>query len=162
MFEHITGEDYKSEKLLCVRLPIRPRTVGELRLIRFWLHAISDTCFQHVTFYRLFNPEFLELLLPLTYSPSVQFRADELMAFRYNCPLPPLAYGPLIRARAVEFSVNGPFYDLLQLVCTFVVPPRQVEADISGSCSYADREHLLYKVGHPISVLVSNYKNEIE
>jgi hypothetical protein len=97
--------------------------VEELRLIRFWLRAISQTCFQRVTSYRLFSPELIQQLFPApVYSHAIQFRAAELFTF-YD--LPPLAYGPLVCARAVKFYGYYPFPDLLHLVCTFAVAPQK-------------------------------------
>jgi hypothetical protein len=111
-----------------VRLPVKPQSVADLRLIRFWLRTISQTCFQRVAFYTLFHPMFLGLFFPGP-SPAIQFRATESLVFRTDPHLPPLAYGPLVRARAVEFTGWSPFPDRLQLVCSFAVPPRQVEAE---------------------------------
>jgi hypothetical protein len=140
-------EEYKSKKWLFVRLSIWPQTVEELCLIRFWLSAISNTCFQRVSFFELFNPEFLGLLFPPASTPSpVKFRAAELLTFPSGS-LPPLAYGPLVCAHAVDFDGFWvPFPDLLQLVCAFTVPPHQVQAGNQASCS--DLEHLFFKVSH--------------
>jgi hypothetical protein len=153
------------EKCLLVRFPIWPQTVEELQLNRFWLRAIYNTCFQRVTIHTLFNPEFLGLLFPSASasSPAVLFRSAELLTFR--TAMPPLAYGPLVRARAVEFNrISAPFgaplfpfswksfSDQLQLVCTFAVPPRQVEAYIEGFHPYSDREGL-FKVGQLFTIV---------
>jgi hypothetical protein len=153
MFNSVTfpEEDYLSWKRLLVRLPIWPQTVEDLRLIRFWLRTISNTCFQRVSFLKMFNSEFLGLLFPAPVSATVQFRAAEGLTF-YNTLLPPLAYGPLIYARAVKFYQCGIFPDLLQLACSLAVPPLQVQADIDEEYSYSDRESLLFMVGHVISL----------
>jgi hypothetical protein len=139
-------EDFQSGKRLFIRLPIRPQTVEELQLIHFWLQSISSTCFQRVSFQEQFNPEFLRLFFPAM--APVQFRAAELLTFPYNSTLPPLAYVPLVLAHHVEFcSGNVPFPDLLRLVCSFNVPPRQVKANIQG---VFDRE-VFFKVFKMIS-----------
>jgi hypothetical protein len=149
---NLPEEDCESgENRFVVRLPIWPQTLEDLRLILFWLRPISTTCFHRVTFYELFNPELLELLFhPTPASSPVQFRAAEMLTFYY---LPPLAYGSLVRARAVKFLdeyAGFPFLDLLQLLCAFAVSPRQVVASIPDD----DREHL-FEVGRPFPSLVS-------
>jgi hypothetical protein len=146
---------------LCVRLPIWLQTVEELQLIRFWLRIISNTCFQRVHFFKLFDPELIALLFlptPANFSP-VQFRAAELLIF--FTALPPLAYGPLVRARAVEFDGYNPFPELLQMACSFPAPPRQVEASIVGDYPYSDREQILFKVDCVVSLLLFRSENKL-
>jgi hypothetical protein len=155
-----TEEDHQSGKWLFVRLPIRPQTVAELQLTRFWLRTISQTCFQLISFFELLNPELIKLLFLASGNTSpVQFLASELLTF-YG--LPPLAYGLLAHTcGAVKFYGYYPFPALLQLVCTFPVAPRQVEAGIlDGYHSYSDRKRLLFKVGQPfpVSFVLYNFR----
>jgi hypothetical protein len=111
----------------------------DLHLIRFWLRAISNACFQRVEFGNLFNPELLGLLFPPSTSSSpVQFRATESLIF--NPDLPPLAYGPLVWARAVEFNGLGPLSVMLQLACSFAMPPRRVKLPSFPSLSFSQEQ----------------------
>jgi hypothetical protein len=87
---------------------------------------------------------------PSPASSPVLFRAAE-MSMVYD--LPPLAYGRLVLANTFIFIESCPFLDLLQLVCSFAVPPQQVQ----GYCDYHDRKRL-FQVGD--FLLISYFKTK--
>jgi hypothetical protein len=62
---------------LLIKLPIRPSTIDDLVLIRFWLLKLSQTHFEELdAYYTILNPEFLSVLNPRTGPRKILFHAN--------------------------------------------------------------------------------------
>jgi hypothetical protein len=53
-----------SKRALAVRLPMKPRTVEELRLLRRWIPTICAASYRRIFARCFFNPDFLRLFFP--------------------------------------------------------------------------------------------------
>jgi hypothetical protein len=94
-------------KYLFVKLPIRPTTVDELLLIRFWLRAITSACYEVVDMCcpLVLNPGFLGLLFP----PAVEVNKIKFRCFGklyLNLSHIPADLGPFICAREVSVQAR--------------------------------------------------------
>jgi hypothetical protein len=135
------------ERRLQVRLPPVPRSVVELRLVRFWIRALSNACYE-----RIHAPEsffwsrYLQLLFPPASNdnadggerpPLVRFRCcGEMMApdssidLRFDTGL-----GPFLRLRKIRFKflcfMNQCNSDVLFLLVPFLCSIRPVLREVT-------------------------------
>jgi hypothetical protein len=100
-----------SRRALVVRLPMKPRTVEELRLIRRWIPAICAASYECIVAFDFFDLDFLRLLFP---SPATGL--GPVAPLRFRC------YGRFLLGQVLPAMIAeggaGPFISARELVGT--------------------------------------------
>jgi hypothetical protein len=98
-----------AERRLIIRLPRQPATVAELRLVRFWLRALSDTCFELFSAAEgFFTPGLVQRLFPDNSSRPIRFRAAVGMDLSGTRLDSPVLLAPYLCARNIKlWSEDG-------------------------------------------------------
>jgi hypothetical protein len=95
---------------LIIKLPIRPSTIEELALIRFWLLKLSHTHFEYIdSYFCILNPEFLSVLNPRTGPRKILFHANEVVVQERNKAAIPAEFAQFLCARKI--ALRTPLLD---------------------------------------------------
>jgi hypothetical protein len=108
-----------------IRFPLHPQTVVQLKLIRFWLRAIAETCFEKFvadkTFY---NPDIVRLILPLPTDKPIKFRALQMDIGNVDQSL---VSSYCSRSFTLSLGKNGDGRPLAEMISSMAVRPDEVQ-----------------------------------
>jgi hypothetical protein len=117
---------------LQVTLQNWPKSINDLKLIRFWIRAFSNVCFDEI-FLNALNPQFVSLLFPPgVNNEPIRFRCCNKMIISPYPSTIQAEFGPFICARQISIIYISKYQDmgkLVSLLCSTHTVPNLVEID---------------------------------
>jgi hypothetical protein len=113
---------YAKKDYLLIKLPIRPSTIEELALIRFWLLKLSQAYFENINakysyqykYIRgILNPEFLSVINPRTGPRKILFHANDVDLYETEIFLISADFAKFLCARRITLYGYGYILDEL-------------------------------------------------